>query len=173
MSSQRKKRNRSAGSKMNPAVSSQSAITTDAAGAPVNFNLQFNQLSLPGDYVGALQVAATLPSAMQEKVIHMAEKEQAHRHKMDMMAVQQQYELSKDNQTANYNLKKQKQDKTYASEMCGKAFGFIVLGGFLSAVVYLCITENFRGLALIMGSAAILGVLIKAFVWLMGQNKNS
>lgn len=144
-----------------------------AAPSDVHFNFQLNQLNMSGDAAGLLQLVRMMPEPLQERAMRMAEKEQEARLEEIRKEGDRHHELEMSKQGADFQLQEQRQSNIYHSELSGKIFGLLFFGGFLFSLMYSCITGNWEGVAAILGCATVLGILIKGFVWLMGQNKNT
>lgn len=159
-----------------PATARESTVTqtggATAAPSDVHFNFQLNQLNMSGDAAGLLQLVRMMPEPLQERAMRMAEKEQEARLEEIRKEGERHHELEMSKQGADFRLQEQRQSNIYHSELSGKIFGFLFFGGFLFSLMYSCITGNWEGVAAILGCATVLCLLIKGFVWLMGQNKN-
>lgn len=177
MSKQKPRRKRNI-AKNPPALASarETAVTQTggAAAAPsdVHFNFQLNQLNMSGDAAGLMQLVRMMPEHLQERAMRMAEKEQEARLEEIRKEGERHHEREMSKQGADFRLQEQRQSNIYRSELTGKIFGLLFFGGFLFSLMYSCITGNWDGLVAIFGCATVLGLLIKGFVWLMGQNKN-
>lgn len=104
--------------------------------------------------------------------MNMAEKEQETRLEEIRKEGERHHELEMSKQEADFKLQEQRQRNIFRSELMGKSAGFIICGMFLGSLIYSCFTGNWQGAVAILGCATVLGILIKGFIWLMGQNKN-
>lgn len=143
-----------------------------AAPSDVHFNFQLNQLNMSGDAAGLLQLVRMMPEPLQERAIRMAEKEQEARLEEIRKEGERRHELEMSKQGADFRQQQQRQSNIFRSELLGKIAGFLICGLFLSSLIYSCFTGNWQGAVAILGCATVLGILIKGFIWLMGQNKN-
>lgn len=177
MSKQKTRRKRNIASKPpapvqsgEPAIAQTSGATT--APSDVHFNFQLNQLNMSGDAVGLLQLVRMMPESLQERAMNMAEKEQDARLEEIRKEGNRRHELEMSTQGAEYRLQEQRQRNIFRSELLGKIAGLLICGSFLCSLIYSCFTGNWQGAVAILGCATVLGILIKGFIWLMGQNKN-
>lgn len=139
----------------------------------VHFNFQLNQqLNMPGDAAGMLQLVRMMPEPLQGRAMHMAEKEQEARLEELRKEGERHHELELSKQGADFQLQQQRQRNIFISELLGKIAGFIICASFLGSLIYSCFTGNWQGAVAILGCATVLGILIRGFIWLMGQNKN-
>lgn len=145
-------------------------VADSSQGVQVNF--QLNQLNMAGDSAAMMQLVRMMPEHLQERAMRMAEKEQEARLEEIRKEGERHHEREMSKQGADFQLQKQRQSNIYHSELTGKIFGLLFFGGFLFSLMYSCITGNWEGLVAILGCATVLCLLIKGFVWLMGQNKN-
>ena len=148
--------------------------TGGASSAPsdVHFNFQLNQLNMPGDAAGMLQLVRMMPERLQDRAMDMAENEQKARLEELRKEGERYHELELSKQKADFQLQEQRQRNVFFSEVMGKIAGLIFFGMFLAGLIYSCITGNWKGLVAVLGCVTVLGIIIKGFVWLMGQNKN-
>lgn len=153
-------------------VATQTGGTT-AAPSDVHFNFQLNQLNMSGDAAGLLQLVRMMPEPLQERAMRMAEKEQEARLEEIRKEGERHHELEMSKQGADFRLQQQRQSNIYHSEILGKLAGLLFFGGFLFSLIYGCIAGNWEGVVALLGCATVLSILIKGFVWLMGQNKNT
>ena len=177
MSKQKTRRQRSI-AKNPPAPAQPGASSVSQTGgatavpSDVHFNFQLNQLNMPGDAAGMLQLVRMMPESLQERAMHMAEKEQEARLAELRKEGERHHELEQSKQGADFQLQKQRQRNIFISELLGKTAGFIICALFLGSLIYSCFTGNWQGAVAILGCATVLGILIQGFIWLMGQNKN-
>ncbi len=153
-----------------PAATQTGGATT--APSDVHFNFQLNQLNMAGDSAAMMQLVRMMPEQLQERAMRMAEKEQEVRLEEMRKEGARHHELEMSKQKADLKLLEQRQRNVFYSEMLGKTAGFIVSGMFLGSLIYSCFTGNWQGTVAILGCASVLIILIKGFIWLMGQNKN-
>lgn len=177
MSKQKPRRRRNITNIHSAPVQSGASSATQTGGAPsapsdVHFNFQLNQLNMAGDAAGMLQLVRMMPERLQDRAMDMAENEQKARLEEMRKEGERHYELELSKQKADFQLQEQRQKNVFHSEVLGKTAGLIFFGMFLGGLIYSCITGNWQGLAAILGCVTVLGILIKGFVWLMGQNKN-
>ena len=177
MSKQKPRRKRIAAQNPPVPVQSGTTVSTQAGGATtipsdVHFNFQLNQLNMSGDAAGLLHLVRMMPESLQERAMNMAEKEQETRLEEIRKEGERHHELEMSKQGADFKLQEQRQRNIFRSELMGKSAGFIICGMFLGSLIYSCYTGNWQGAVAILGCATVLGILIKGFIWLMGQNKN-
>ncbi|MDO5473040.1 MAG: hypothetical protein Q4F35_06870 [Akkermansia sp.] len=156
----------------------QANMTGNGGNAPVasytQNNVQFNQnLMLPDNCITALQAISTLPPTMHAEAMEMAKKEQAHRHMMEEADMQKYYELSSAKQKLDDGQVTRSQRFIFWSEMVGKIFGSIVIGGIVYSILRMAMEGNYKGVAVLAGVSVVLGGGICWLARLLMKNANT
>lgn len=136
-------------------------------------NVQFNQnLMLPDNCITALQAISTLPPTMHAEAMEMAKKEQEHRHMMEEADMQKYYEMSASKQKLDDGQVTRSQWFIFLSEMFGKIFGGIVIGGVVCSILIMAMRGNYEGVAVLTGISVVLGGGICWLARLLMKNAN-
>lgn len=123
-----------------------------------------------GNLAVLLMMAQNSTADLQAQIMDMARKEQVHRHEISAQNEQHLYELNQERMQLDFKLQEKQLRNIYRTDIIGKVVGSVFFLG-LAAVAFCLIWNNkIRELMMLLGCTAVLGIFIKAFLWLMGVN---
>lgn len=131
------------------------------------------QHAVQGSLAVLLHMAQNSSGEVQAQIMNMAKEEQKHRHELTAKSQQHLFSLNQEKMKLDFALQERQQKNIYRTDRLGKIFAFILFSFLAGAIIYLACLGRVKELGILLGSAALLGLFIKAFTWLMGINHSS